>query len=604
CDVCCGCLSKNRHPKSTSTDSESVMRFLDSPETELNFCSSAFLPKIVRNIIKEKQLSLITDDTTPFNTTFTAIVLTCIIPEIAEGIEFYSMNDDFSVDVITEELNAYVTNVMKVITNEGGDIIYIEDGVLHCLWHIEHANINQVSDHVLRLALYLQTEFGDTKRMLGQKLRNQIGIATGELNMLFVGLDTVYFVSIGEAVKESVALSKLCGKGEVVASPSFWKNLDTAEDYKWQVLSDDSTAVYSSNKAFIPVDNSKEGNLELLQIYDAEIGDFINRYLHPLYKNVRTKQQLQILSSMAQLVVIVTKISDMDLKEPDSLQDATLEIQAIVQEYEGKLMNIIYNGDVLFIILFGYPGFTHTDDAVRSILCSQKIVKSLKSLNLKVSIGISTGLVFCGVLGPPLRQECCVLGMSVHIALTLVEQFQDWEMVCCINTFFRTRRMVGEIFTPLRKRMRAVRGASVFFHVHSEIQIFNSSAVKCIGRSAEKKMITDSLKEIKKGMDELDVLMPLINIRGKMGLGKTTLLKWALQEASKVGFKFIIPVNNHVFEETYDNAWSIVNSILQQCLMDTEEKILASIGKDAEKFPLYLLNKHLNTSVICSILPI
>jgi class 3 adenylate cyclase len=62
------------------------------------------------------------------------------------------------------------------------------------------------------------------------------------------------------------------------------------------------------------------------------------------------------------------------------------------------------------IACFGLPPVSHEDDTVRGVLAAFCVCKKLFELNLTVSVGITTGEVFCGVAGSKTRREYTVLG--------------------------------------------------------------------------------------------------------------------------------------------------------------------------------------------------
>lgn len=65
-----------------------------------------------------------------------------------------------------------------------------------------------------------------------------------------------------------------------------------------------------------------------------------------------------------------------------------------------------------------------------------------------------------------------------------------------------------------------------------------SLRTKCVGRKAEKEMIGNALKELKEGIQNLDKdLLPLINITGMLGTGKSNMLTWCMSEGRNLGYR-------------------------------------------------------------------
>ena len=73
------------------------------------------------------------------------------------------------------------------------------------------------------------------------------------------------------------------------------------------------------------------------------------------------------------------------------------------------------------IIVHGVPPYTHEDDAVRSVMTALNLKQELNKLNCSCSIGIATGLVFCGVVGTSgSRREYSLLGDSVNLSARMM----------------------------------------------------------------------------------------------------------------------------------------------------------------------------------------
>ncbi|GFV94444.1 hypothetical protein TNCV_3352821 [Trichonephila clavipes] len=63
------------------------------------------------------------------------------------------------------------------------------------------------------------------------------------------------------------------------------------------------------------------------------------------------------------------------------------------------------------------------------------------------------------------------------------------------------------------------------------------SKVKCLGRENEKKIVVNCLTSLGAKIKNLGEMLPLVLITGQIGMGKTTLLEWAMDKAEDMGFK-------------------------------------------------------------------
>ncbi|GIZ03998.1 uncharacterized protein CEXT_215411 [Caerostris extrusa] len=176
---------------------------------------------------------------------------------------------------------------------------------------------------------------------------------------------------------------------------------------------------------------------------------------------------------------------------------------------------------------------------------SKKAFQSLKEKGMDLTIGISSGMVFCGVIGPPNRLECCLLGMPLRVSFQIIQGGSSSEM-------HREGRREGTD--------------------HS-----GPDGIEGQNRATGGKVC------------------PSFSHHRENWNGKTTLLKWSLRKAEEIGIKLVSQVDNQSFEESYENAWKIIQDILHKSGNDSDDKILNLLDNKAKEFPLHKLNKRMNT---------
>eukprot|EP01124_Arcella_intermedia_P036552 TRINITY_DN9600_c0_g2_i1.p1 TRINITY_DN9600_c0_g2~~TRINITY_DN9600_c0_g2_i1.p1 ORF type:complete len:1556 (-),score=433.92 TRINITY_DN9600_c0_g2_i1:56-4492(-) len=126
----------------------------------------------------------------------------------------------------------------------------------------------------------------------------------------------------------------------------------------------------------------------------------------------------------------------------DLVQSCMIQMQQAVYEYEGTVRQFLFDdkGSVL-IACFGVPPFAHEDNQYRAVKTGLKIHKELLQLNVKNSIGITTGKVFCGTVGTANRREYAVVGDVVNLSARLMAAAkgrvwcdQETYKLCCDQT--------------------------------------------------------------------------------------------------------------------------------------------------------------------------
>ena len=105
------------------------------------------------------------------------------------------------------------------------------------------------------------------------------------------------------------------------------------------------------------------------------------------------------------------------------LHRAVRVLQKSLLKVDGILNKIIMDDKgILCVCVFGLPHHAHEDDALRSVMFSQKILKKLTKEVGSTLIGICRAKVFCGTTGAPERKEYTVLGDGVNLAARLMSK--------------------------------------------------------------------------------------------------------------------------------------------------------------------------------------
>lgn len=114
----------------------------------------------------------------------------------------------------------------------------------------------------------------------------------------------------------------------------------------------------------------------------------------------------------------------LDLAGLQKLQDAFSLVQKCIYEYEGTINKFLVDDKGSTVIAaFGLPPVTHENDPIRGILASLAICAALVKLDLKASVGITTGTALCGVVGHQgNRREYTVLGDIVNLSARLMQK--------------------------------------------------------------------------------------------------------------------------------------------------------------------------------------
>lgn len=87
----------------------------------------------------------------------------------------------------------------------------------------------------------------------------------------------------------------------------------------------------------------------------------------------------------------------------------------------------LFDKDLMFLCIFGLRGDKHELESQIGLRCASKIRQSLIELKniASVTVGVTTGITYCGVVGHILRREYTVIGMAVNKAARLMCTYTD-----------------------------------------------------------------------------------------------------------------------------------------------------------------------------------
>ena len=104
-------------------------------------------------------------------------------------------------------------------------------------------------------------------------------------------------------------------------------------------------------------------------------------------------------------------------------QQVMLHVQHSVYTWEGSLNKFMVDDKGMSALcVFGLPPMAHADDPKRATAAAKMIIDGIKELgpDTSAAVGITTGLVYCGVIGSEKRREYTVLGHYVNLAARLM----------------------------------------------------------------------------------------------------------------------------------------------------------------------------------------
>ncbi len=140
----------------------------------------------------------------------------------------------------------------------------------------------------------------------------------------------------------------------------------------------------------------------------------------------------------------------------------------IIQDHEGYVAQPLGDG---LLVYFGYP-LIQQDDATRAVKSALEILIAIQqleqelSLELAARVGIATGRVLMGKMGPKYNSEWLAIGVIPNIAARLQSLATSNSVVFCPTT----HQLVSECFDCQSLGQRSLKGISKTMEVYQVSQ--------------------------------------------------------------------------------------------------------------------------------------
>jgi predicted ATPase/class 3 adenylate cyclase len=348
-------------------------------------------------------------------------------------------------------------------------------------------------------------------------LAMKIGIARGTLLSMTAGdTDRLEYILAGGPLDRCADAEHHADKGEIVVDDQLLDDLGALSHLEPR---DGFSCIGRLQQPARPVPARR-----LPQI-SATAAAVYTRYLHPAIAQRIAAGQAGFINEHRQVSVLFVNFAgfdyDADPRAGDLLQDYLCDVFAVVRRYDGSV-NLVDMGDKgsKYIVLFGAP-VAHEDDAARAVSCALELL----GLAVAARIGITTGFVYCGLVGAPDRQTYTVMGDAVNLAARRMQAAPPGQLLAAAATSEATLRAFDwAALAPL-----LVKGKRDPVTVYTARQAISApEAVEqvrrpLVGRDGELDRILDTIAAGATGRGQV------VALRGETGVGKSRLLAEVIQ---------------------------------------------------------------------------
>ncbi|XP_042906138.1 adenylate cyclase type 10 isoform X1 [Parasteatoda tepidariorum] len=582
---------------------------------DLIYLPLTFIPDLIVKTTPDIMLN-----TLPYRFDSEAVMLIVDVCGFTNIAESYCQKGISGVEELASILNGFMSTLAAMLISAGGDILNFAGDAFLVYWNEigDRFERNLIVERVYSCALSLQTHESLKAKNLEDMLQVKIGIAKGKIVTWILGSpkDFLLFAIAGDVLPKVHEAVESCSAGDIIVTDEVYYCLKEAEAHSFKTV--------QVKKGFVKIiDCTAIENIQIVpereEIFEKCSEEDIalaKKFLIPSVRDVRLTSELKYLSELTLVNILFVMLLDVDVKEATKL-GKTCDIMLDCAAKQGGVLNkvVLFDKGCTYLIVFGLPGLKHSNDAARCLLCAKEIANKHERHNIAVSIGISTGTCFCGLVGHPQRQEYTVIGSRVNMASRLMTEYWDGIITLDAATYHLSRDELGEksfleIPTKILKGIELAGTIYTFKLGHRNIPGDNSERMDSVAvdkmtlRSfvvSENEDITMIKKCVKEMCNEKErvvllekTLLPVIMIEGLSANSMSYLMYKAIEIASEMNYKIFscctIPFCS---KEEFLTAASLFQKIIglrpEDDIRVKEEKLLNVLSGKCQN-NLYLLN--------------
>ncbi|XP_051003725.1 adenylate cyclase type 10 [Acomys russatus] len=389
-----------------------------------------------------------------------------------------AMYMDRGAEQLVEILNYYISAIVEKVLIFGGDILKFAGDALLALWKVERKQLKNIITVVIKCSLEIHGLFEAKEVEEGLDIRVKIGLAAGHITMLVFGDETRnYFLVIGQAVDDVRLAQSMAQMNDVILSPNCWQLCDRSmieieripdqRAVKVSFLKPPPTFNFDEffTKCMSFMDYYPSGDhknflrLACMLESDPELELSLQKYvMEIILKQIDDKQLRGYLSELRPVTIVFVNLM---FKEQDkaevigsAIQAACVHITSVLKVFRGQINKVfMFDKGCSFLCVFGFPGEKAPDEITHALESAVDIFDFCSRVHKirTVSIGVASGIVFCGIVGHTVRHEYTVIGQKVNIAARMMMYYPG--IVTCDSVTYDGSNLPAYFFKELPKKV-------------------------------------------------------------------------------------------------------------------------------------------------------
>ncbi|XP_065768305.1 adenylate cyclase type 10-like isoform X7 [Muntiacus reevesi] len=384
---------------------------------------------------------------------------------------------EHDMDRLARIFSYYISDIVEHVLCFGGDILNITGNVLLALWTVEQNQLSDIITLVAKCSLEIQEKFGIYHTREGQDLQLKIGLSAGRISQFIVGDERrQYLLVIGRDVDGVQLAQRLAQANEIVLSWNCWK---LCEQYMFEVeiMREDEAVKLRDMRIIDPFDFDEHFYkcLDYLPHYrtsadilrtaleldpDSALEQTLRKHIMKnLLKKIDEGQPMEYISEFRTVTIVLISLefhkTAWMLRLCHLIQEAALYISTVIEKGGGQLSRIfMFETGCMFLCVFGLPGDKKPDECAHALESSFNIFsfcwENLAETKL-VSISITNGPVFCGMVGAVSRHEYTVIGPKVSLVARMITAYPG--LVSCDEVTYLRSMLPAYNFKKLPEKM-------------------------------------------------------------------------------------------------------------------------------------------------------
>lgn len=450
-------------------------------------------------------------------------------------------------ELLSRSLNAYLAQIIELVTAHGGDVAKIVGDALIPIWPAIDEDLPTAARRAAACGLAIAHHIDELELEGGRRLSVKVGLCAGEVALTHVGGmgGKWHFLIAGAGVSQLSAVGQQMQTGALVASPQAWSLVAT--HFVSEPLDGGHVRIRSTQQDLSPRPLAQAG-------LDVEHQESLRAYIPDVTLARLDAGQAAWLAELRRTTVVFINVRGVGHATPGALavlQRLTAAAQRSVTRYDGWLKEMTTDDKGTTVVaVFGVPPFSHEDDPSRAIRAALAIQAEIGEIGLSAGAGVATGPAFCGPVGTVTRRDFVVLGEHVNLAARLMQASGADGVLCDTST--REHAHGSEAFERLPAYV--LKGMTVPIEVNRvrAAEVVAERPLDLIDRTDELSRASAALAALGQGQGDLLLL------EGEPGIGKSRVIREIARRARAAHIRIAIGLAAEIESATPYHAWRAI----------------------------------------------